>query len=161
MNELLTKISSYNLFNYLLPGVLFVVLAEAWTDYSFAQDNILVAAFVYYFIGMVISRLGSLIIEPILKSVGFVKFAEYADFVKASSADPKIEILSEANNSYRTLCAVFAALCLIKLYAWIEGLCPILSGHGGFVLILLLLSLFLFSYRKQTAYITKRIRTKD
>lgn len=160
MNELLAKISSYNLFNYLLPGVLFVALAEIWTSYSFSQENLLIAAFVYYFIGMVISRVGSLIIEPLLKRVKFVEFAEYADFVKVSSADTKIEILSEANNSYRTLSALFVSLGVLKIFSLVGAKFPSLVGWGDSTLIVLLLILFLYSYRKQTAYITKRIRAK-
>lgn len=158
MNDLIAKISSYNLFNYLLPGVLFVALAEAWTDYSFAQDNLLIAVFVYYFIGMVISRIGSLVVEPVLKKTKFVKFAEYADFIKAAAADTRIEILSEANNSYRTLIALFISLGFLKVFASFEDLFPNLSGWVGPILISMLLALFAFSYRKQTSYITKRIK---
>ena len=33
MDGLLDKISSYNIFNYLLPGSLFAVVADAVTDY--------------------------------------------------------------------------------------------------------------------------------
>lgn len=51
MKELLDKISSYNLFNYLLPGILFVCIAKHFTDYNFIQDNDFIGAFLYYFIG--------------------------------------------------------------------------------------------------------------
>lgn len=57
MNELIERLSSCNLFNCLPPGVFFVALAEQQTGFSFVQDNLLLAAFVYYFIGLVISRL--------------------------------------------------------------------------------------------------------
>ena len=66
MKEILDKLSSYNLFNYLLPGVLFVVIASKVTRYGFIQDDIVIGVFLYYFIGMVISRFGSLVIEPLL-----------------------------------------------------------------------------------------------
>ena len=67
MKDLLDKISSYNLFNYLLPGVLFALLADGLTSYTFIQSDIVVGIFLYYFMGLVISRVGSLAIEPILK----------------------------------------------------------------------------------------------
>jgi hypothetical protein len=54
MKELLDKISSYNLFNYLLPGVLFATLAEYLTSYHLVQDDLVVGAFVYYFMGLVV-----------------------------------------------------------------------------------------------------------
>ena len=66
MKELLDKISSYNLFNYLLPGILFVCISKQFTDYDFIQDNDFIGAFLYYFIGMVISRFGSLCLSPLI-----------------------------------------------------------------------------------------------
>ena len=76
MNYLLNQLSSYNIFNYLLPGILFVVAAEAFTDYSFLQRDLVVGVFVYYFIGMAVSRFGSLVVEPILKKMSWVTFAD-------------------------------------------------------------------------------------
>ena len=114
MKDLLEKLSSYNLFNYLLPGTIFVAAAEILTDYRFTRTNIVVELFVYYFIGLVISRLGSLVVEPLMKSSGFASFAPYKAFVKACAADSKIELLSEQNNMFRTLCALFLALPLFK-----------------------------------------------
>jgi hypothetical protein len=90
MNELLNKLSSYNLFNYLLPGILFAVLASEATHYSFLQRDIVLALFLYYFIGLVVSRVGSLVIEPLLKKSGFLKFADYKDFVTESKTEHKI-----------------------------------------------------------------------
>lgn len=67
MKDLLDKISSYNLFNYLFPGILFAVISKEFTSYSLLQDNLIVGAFIYYFIGLVVSRFGSLVIEPASK----------------------------------------------------------------------------------------------
>ncbi len=64
MKELLDRLSSYNLFNYLLPGVVFAIVAKSVTSYNFLQDDIFVGAFTYYFIGLVVSRVGSTILEP-------------------------------------------------------------------------------------------------
>jgi hypothetical protein len=158
MTELLDKISSYNLFNYLLPGVLFAVIASKLTHYSFLGYEVVAAAFLYYFIGLVVSRFGSLVIEPLLKFTGFVKFAEYKNFVAASKKDPKIELLSEVNNTYRTLCALFVLLLLLKLYEQLGVRWPFLERFYVIVLIVLLLVTFAFAYRKQTEYVKKRIK---
>jgi len=157
MKELLDKLTSYNLFNYLLPGVVFVALATKITHYSFVQENIVLAAFLYYFIGLVISRVGSLLIEPALRRLSFIKFAEYADFVAASKKDTKIEVLSEANNTYRTLCSLLLSLLILKGYEIIEEQLIWLESWGVVLLIVALFIMFLFSYRKQTSYITRRI----
>lgn len=158
MNELLSKISSYNVFNYLLPGIIFSVLADWTTHYSIIQRDVLTGVFLYYFIGLVVSRFGSLVIEPILKGISFIHFAEYKEFVAASKKDDQLGLLSEVNNTYRTLCAVFSLLLLVKLYAIIEGRFPGLKEWDATVLAVLMLVLFLFSYKKQTAYVTKRIK---
>jgi len=60
--------------------VLFVVITEVITSYSFLQEDIIIGLFVYYFIGLIISRIGSLIIEPFLKWISFIKFISYKDF---------------------------------------------------------------------------------
>jgi len=158
MKELLDKIASYNLFNYLLPGVLFVVLANWITNYSFPQDNLILGAFVCYFIGLVISRIGSLLIEPFLKKISFLKFADYSDFISASKKDSKIEILSEVNNMYRTLCSMLLVLSFLKLFEILTIKVPFLLSFSPYLLIILLIVLFLYSYRKQTSYIKKRIK---
>ena len=160
MQDIFQKISSYNLFNYLLPGVLFVAVLEKFTPYSLSQENLIVAAFVYYFVGLVISRFGSLIIEPILKKVSFLKFNDYADFISASKNDPKIETLVEASNMYRTFSAMLLLLFLAKFYEFIEYRFPVVESWSLYILLFLLLLMFLFSYRKQTRYISKRIENK-
>src|SRR3989344_5831440 len=116
MNELLGKITSYNLFNYLLPGVLFVVILDKFTDFSFIQENIVIGVFLYYFVGLIVSRFGSLILEPILKRVSFIRFTDHQDFISSSKQDPKIEMLLEASNMYRTFTAMFFLLLLFKFY---------------------------------------------
>lgn len=158
MNEFIQKISSYNLFNYLLPGALFVLLADKVTTYSFIQGDLIVGLFLYYFIGLVVSRMGSIIIEPFLKWTGFLKFSEYHDFVLASKKDPKIEILSEQNNMMRTFCSLFLFLFVLNVYSVIKFYYPIFEEIEIHLFLILLLVIFLFSYKKQTEYITKRVK---
>ena len=107
MKEVLDKITSYNLFNYLLPGIIFAFLATELTKYSLVQEDITSGVFIYYFMGLVVSRFGSLVIEPLLKRISFLKFKKYKDFIAAVKADPKIDVLSEANNTYRTIYCAF------------------------------------------------------
>lgn len=158
MNELLNKLSSYNIFNYLLPGVVFSVLGDALTSLKFIQSDIIIGAFFYYFIGLIISRIGSLAIEPILKSTGFVKFSSYCDFVEASKKDEMIKVLSESNNMYRTFCSLFTLIIIVKIFELTISASPVVSQWATEFVVVALLLLFLFSYRKQTEYITKRIR---
>ena len=158
MKYFLEKLSSYNIFNYLLPGILFVGIAEKLTSYSFIHDNLLIGLFLYYFFGLIISRIGSLIVEPFLKRVKFVRFADYPDFVEASKSDPKISLFSEQNNMYRTLCSLFIVLIFLKIYDEIKDTLPWSADTSGSIFLLLLFILLLFSYRKQTQYVVQRIK---
>jgi len=159
MEKFINKLSSYNLFNYLIPGGVFAVIATQLTQYSFIQPDIITGIFFYYFIGLVISRFGSLIIEPSLKKLSFINFYEYLEFVSASKKDSKIEILSEVNNSYRTFFSAFILIFILKIYELTETHFLIVKYWQDWGFILLFAILFLFSYRKQTNYITKRIES--
>ncbi len=158
MKDLLEKLSSYNIFNYLLPGIVFVVLADALTTFHFIQQDIILGIFLYYFIGLIISRIGSIAIEPLLQWSRFVRFSPYVDFVSASKEDKLLEVLSEANNMYRTFCSLFVSLIFLKLYERLSISFPIMARWSAEFLIVGLLTLFCFSYRKQTQYIIKRIK---
>ncbi len=160
MKDLLDKLSSYNVFNYLLPGIIFVVLSKAFTSYSFEQKDVILGAFLYYFIGLVISRVGSLLVEPVLRKIHFVQFAEYSEFVSASHKDEKLNILSETNNMYRTFCALFLMILILKLYEKVTMAFPDASHWSRHVVIVGLLIIFLWAYRKQTQYVRQRVESK-
>lgn len=155
MKEIIEKISSYNLFNYLFPGILFGIILNKITTYNIIQENIFIGVFLYYFIGLVISRIGSLLIEPILKKL--VDFANYSDFISASKEDSKIELFSEVNNMYRTLISLFVLLLISKLYDVLSDNFNFLDLILPYLLVISLILLFAFSFKKQTAYIVKRI----
>ena len=159
MKDLLDKLSSYNIFNYLLPGTIFAGLGEKLTSYSFVQDNFLVGLFLYYFIGLIISRIGSLTVETFLKWIKFVQFADYKDYTKASELDPKVELFSEQNNMYRTFCSLPIMLAFLKIYdELIKDSLPGGAHTNDAIFLIGLLVLFLFSYKKQTKYVVKRVK---
>lgn len=163
MKELIDKISSYNLFNYLFPGIVAVILLREITNFDLIQENNITGVFLYYFVGLVISRFGSLVIEPILKKTSFVKFSNYNDFVYASDKDKKVELFSEVNNMYRSLISMGTLLLLSKLYEIIATNYNFSKNLSLLLLVIGLLVVFIFSYKKQTDYIIKRIesRTKN
>lgn len=157
MKDLLDKLSSYNVFNYLLPGILFAAIGEHLTSYTLLYVDIVLGVFVYYFYGLVISRIGSLIFEPLLKWMHIVQFAKYKDFVSASKVDGKIVLLSEINNMYRTLISVFFCLLAVKLVEFLQNVFSLTAKTLALVLAPLLIVLFVIAYRKQTNYIKARI----
>ncbi len=157
MKELLDKLSSYNLFNYLLPGIVYVAILEQVSSYSLIQKDIVIGVFLYYFIGLVISRVGSIIIEPVFKKLHILNFSDYSKYVSASKSDPLLPTLSEANNMYRTLCSMFFCLALTILFEHIVPEFSWLETWWSEILVVTLLALFILSYKKQTDYISKRV----
>jgi len=157
MTDLLNKISSYNLFNNLLPGILSVVLIKHFVGYNLEQENIFIGLFLYYFIGMTISRISSILIEPILKFLKFVSFRNYKQFIEASKEDDKLDIFVETNNMFRVLFTMLFLTLVTKIYYATENFWNFSETTEKYILLALLCLIYLFSYGKQTNFIKKRI----
>jgi hypothetical protein len=157
IKDLFDKLSSYNIFNYLLPGAAFCMIAERLTELKFVQEDLLNAFFVYYLIGMIISRIGSTIIEPVLKKIKFVKFSDYGKYIDKSKEDPLLATLSEQNNTYRTLLSMFILLLIVDNINALQGKFPWLDNNMPSLALSSMVVLLAFSYRKQTNFITNRI----
>ncbi|XJN32673.1 hypothetical protein AB2E29_10455 [Escherichia coli] len=54
MDGLWEKISSYNIFNNLFPGALFIYLLERMTNIVLSGDDLIKNVVLYYFVGLVI-----------------------------------------------------------------------------------------------------------
>jgi hypothetical protein len=158
MKDILEKISSYNLFNYLLPGVIFSVLGQRLGIITLPKADVIVLAFLYYFIGMIVSRVGSLIMEPVLKKMKIVTYSPYADYLKASDKDVKMAGMVEANNTYRTLAATFFALVIGAAGTAIADMLGLSVETREYWLAGMLFVLFVFSFRKQSAFIVSRVK---
>jgi hypothetical protein len=157
MNELLAKLSSYNIFNYLVPGALLSIAAKRLGIIDLTDPDLATNLLTFYILGMIVSRLGSLILEPLMKRAGLIRYAEYSDFVLASQKDVKIEVLVEVSNTYRTLASAF--LCLIAGYA-LRGFPSIAEAVSEWLIVAILTALavmFLASYRKQSNYVKRRV----
>lgn len=157
MEKLLDKLSAYNIFTNLFPGIIYCFVATKLFDFPLIQDDLVIAAFLYYFCGMVISRVGSVVIEPIMIKSGFVSYANYNDYVAASKSDKLIEELLVTSNAYRSV--VSFVICLLATGAWGAALSkwPSFQSIDQYLLLGSLLVLFGFSFRKQTNYISKRV----
>lgn len=158
METFLDKLSRYHILNNLIPGIAFLYIIDVIGIYGTAFDNAYGVFFIGYIAGMVLSRLGSVIIEPWFKSWRIVKYAPYPDFLKAEQKDSKIKTLLEENNMYRTLVTMF----IIVLLLYVCSLIPVVNTFihtkwATLVLLVLLLVLYALAYRKQTSYIKKRV----
>ncbi len=159
MSTLLEKISSYQIVNYLFPGICFVWLSDSLSLFKIPlfTDRIIENFFIYYFIGMLINRIGSLIIEPFLRYIKFILFSKYEDYIEAEKYDKKISILSEINNNFRSLTSMSFIILLCFLYNNIANNTLLNYEFIKLILILSIFIIFLLSYKKQTKYIKNRV----
>ena len=158
MDNFMEKLSSYNILNNLIPGAVYCFLMKFICSVDFISDNIISDILIYYFVGMIISRLGSVVIEPLYKKIRIVSFADYPKYIEAEKKDDQVAILSETNNTYRTM----VALCVIVLISILTIFIFNLFGWNKkimvYITIGMLVILFSLSYRKQTKYIKARVQ---
>lgn len=167
IKPIVEKISSYNLFNNLFPGILFCYLLKTMLGIVVVSNNWIENLVIYYFVGIVISRVGSIVIEPIMKKIKIRKkpllqFSSYSDYERASKDEPLVAVFSETNNTYRTLLSCFICIFVLKICIVINEICvganvTFFQDNIEWVILLLLIMLFSFSYVKQTSYVSKRI----
>ena len=75
MEVLLEKISSYNILNNLIPGAIFTFAFKFLYVINMDDYSVIEKLILYYFIGMILSRIGSLIIEPLFIKLKIVSNA--------------------------------------------------------------------------------------
>lgn len=166
------KISSYNIFNNFFPGIAFCYLIKFFTNYVLDVGNAWENVCIYYFWGLILSRVGSLVAESLLLKIKiknkktkekeyFIQRATYTKYSKVSERVPFIKILNETNNMYRTMIVVFTSVIVIKMYELISACFLNISGQLENIIVVLFLVVgmfvFVFSYKKQTDYIRNRV----
>ena len=83
------KVSSYNILNNLFPGVIFCYILGKITRFTLLGENIIEQLFIWYFVGMILSRIGSVFIETALQKIKiknetYIKFVDYKQYTEAS-----------------------------------------------------------------------------
>lgn len=156
MEKVLEKISSYNLFNNLFTGGVALLLSRYYLKFEIYYETVVYELIIIYFVGMVFNRVGSLIVNPILKKFKIIKFLPYEKFLQANRVDEKINVLQQEANIYRTLTSIFLFAILIKSFIFFQEVINFNFISKDLVIIILLI-LFVISYIKQTNIIVKRI----
>ena len=114
--------------------------------------------FFYYFIGLTISRISSITIEPFLKKVKFIAFRGYHLFVNANKKDSKLDVLVETNNKFRVILTMILLVIFSKVFHSLNNnFLKFSENTQQYFLLIFIAIIYLFAYRKQTNYITKRV----
>lgn len=152
------KLSQYNFLTNILPGTVLCILLKyvAGIDCVITADWYL-SGIIFYFVGIVNNRFSSLVVELILKKCKIVKFVDYSRFLEAEKIDRKVTILSNENNVFRAYISVAFLTTIGFAYQRCLSRFSFFVNYGGLVLQILICALFVFSYKKQTRYVTDRV----
>ena len=75
---LIDRLSQYNFLTNILPGSVLCVVLKYMVGYDlFVTGDWYQMGVIFYFVGMVNNRFGSIFVEWVLKETSFVKFASY------------------------------------------------------------------------------------
>ena len=162
MEKIISSIPVYNLLTNLIPGTVLATLLKFCVegcDIFSLSNNIWILAVILYFLGVINSRISSLVFEPLIKSLKIVKCASHKDFTDAELKDTsgKLTQLSRMNNEYRSYISVFAIVLILKLTFISSSAKDFVTDNVCWLILVLGVLLFLCSYRKQVFYITSRI----
>lgn len=177
IESLLSKLSSYELLNYVFLGTLSLILGYTFNLTYFIKfyntlkpmDTFIqgVAFFVIsYFFGLTISRIGSLISILFVKDTNqlinkkccfCIESAPYEDYVEAEKKDEKIVILTSHANLYRSLVGLFL---LLTILLFLETFFPTLLLSSWFLGIFLFafLIMFIIAWKQQVNYVRRRVK---
>lgn len=161
MDKILDKISSYSLFNHLVPGIIFILLLNFFCGISLASQDIAKDFILYYLVGLIVNSVGSIVIEWLFKSVGAIKHEPYENFLISEKKDAKIAILLEVNNMHRGIFAAFAMVFCIKIMQVFLKDNAFYSHDASKIALSIMMMVLLGSYYvKQNRYIARRIKNE-
>lgn len=161
------KLPLYNLLNMFLTGLVFLggcvllfwenivnylnndIIKSVGTWPEFVITVLIFA--VAYEIGLIINRIGSVMVETMLKKIKFIRFNDdYELFNKKKKQYPILEILSQEYALSRTGIALFFLLTILALFSNVK----ILS-----IPLFIIFVVFLFSCRKHASKIVVLMST--
>lgn len=157
VTKILEKISTYQILNYMIPGSVLCLLLKYLVGYDLLTFSLVENIVVVYFVGMVNSRLSSLVLKPLLKKIKVINEADHKEFIHAEKKDAKLTVLSDMNNSFRSISNAMLILLLAYLLKHISIIETFVLENVNWIAIVSLLVLFVLSYRKQTEYVKERV----
>lgn len=160
ITSFLARLGKYDWLNEVIPGAAFVVLCRTLELPMVHTDNWFETVIEYFIAGAIISRIGAVFIEPMLKGIGLVKFApyeQYLDYRKANEKDA--DMLMSMLNFNRSMISLWCLTLGFKLVCSLPicGHVRCLHFTWGDVVLVVLALLFVFAYVRRVGFIKGRI----
>lgn len=151
----------HNLLANLIPGVVLAALLKFSLGFDLCafSDSSLISLMFLYFLGLLNSRIGSLVLAPLLKKTGFVTYLPHGQFVEAELKDSSgtLTAISRRNVEFRNYFSAFISVLLLKILFVVSFIEEFITSNWRWLILLLGATLFLFSYKKQISFINSRI----
>lgn len=155
INSLFNKLSAYQLLSLILPGAsLLGIMKFIFSIDIKVDDNIWWFLLASYVVGIIISRIGSLLIEETFKKYGIIEKYDVTAYSDKRKEDDLVETLLSFANLYRSFCVL--SFCLV-IITGIKGYAFCIYWYY-YLLELLLSVLFGASFCKQYKYFKDSIQ---
>lgn len=155
INSLFNKLSAYQLLSLMLPGAsLLGTMKFVFSIDIKVDENIWWFLLASYVMGIIISRIGSLLVEEIFKKLELIEGYNVGNYIAKRKEDDMVETLLSFANLYRSLCALSILLIIVTI---VEGY-SLCDYWLYYLLEVVLLLLFGFSFYKQYNYFNSVIK---
>ena len=126
------QLGKYDWLNILFPGVFFVLLSRGLSCPLLQPENWLERIGSYLLYGELCSRVGAIIIEPVIKHAARLKFVERCDFEDYRKENREFaNILVTKLNFCRTLCAMGVVLMISRFVVLVPNLSQLTGVSFG------------------------------
>jgi hypothetical protein len=151
------KLDGYDLVANLVPGAALTYALHFSKFPTPAPTDWAAFLLIAFVAGVTSNRLGSLIVDPLLRRVKFLKPKNYESFIASEKSDKKLETLVANHGLYRTFfTAGLVYLALLLISYWFPSTAS--SDQQVFILFVLAgMIVFLLAFRKEDGYIHSRI----
>ncbi len=161
MNDLLDKLSNYDILNHVIPGSIYLIGLDYLNGTDFMGMDIAYFILLSFAFGIIIGRIGSLVLQKLLYKFTKEAGEPYEEYIKASRKDKKIVLLESTKKEYRNIMSMFITLLLSSLLLKLIKIINIRINLAIYIFIILLVILFGASTLKTNSFIIKRIKATN
>jgi len=149
------KLDAYNLVANLVPGAALTYAVHFSQFPTPSPDDLGAFLLVSFVAGVTANRLGSLILDPLLRKAKFLRPKDYRSFLIREKDDQKLDSLVANSGLYRTF---FTAGAIYLLALAFSAITTYLTKQGLFTAFVIAgMVVFLFALKKEDGYIHSRI----
>lgn len=153
---IIDRVSSYQFFNFIYPGLLVAGVLDIYNVVDVFCLNICYILLISYSIGMLASRVGSIVIENLFVWIKLMKRFDYNEFNKAELNNTKVSLFLELSNMFRTISAACLLILIARLINSIYDY-GFAMPIGIVMLVFFVFVIFCVSFIKQYGYLKKCI----